>query len=558
MSAVIDQPTASGSSAAPAGAQSDGSALKRARDVLEGPQAQDPTVRLVVQRLDATGLWWIPSRNEDGRAVMTCGDAIKARERVGSGANGGIPQWAELKSMLGVVVDGDSRSHLYVAAHTRANTQFDRSKVLATLGFDLGLFELRPLVRDFDKAEAARDREPEPRSGSDVELDKNEAGWFGRINPFDVDLVIADLIGEPVDIADVVQIVDGSIDFDGGIPNTVMTNLGDRTLALEIHAPDLVTAITSVSPRSLVADIAVADRIWLGLEAKTKDNDEKKDKWLDLPPPRGPKVGILTGNGAESGRALWTDISDALKQMFPFVPDVLAPSVVVNSVPAMGLSMELVDREPEVRAVVLDGVRDLLDAGCRLITLACNTTIYFADEVSTLCAWHGAEFVSIADACLPAILRAVNKSGVGNKVGLIGIGAVVDKKGGYSGYIELLESHGLEPIACAADDLAFAVKSQKSSREFVTDFTRLMQKKFANDVKVVVLGLTEVSMVYRRSVAEAPAKRQPTREYVDPLGELGRFLALQHTLRGYLDSPVCQITDAERVEARLKERLGWP
>jgi aspartate/glutamate racemase len=520
------------------------SVLRFARAVLGLPAAFHMTVTTCVHRLDAAGYWWIPSENEGARKVRSCRQAVKYRERVGSGANGGIPLWAELKSLVGQVVDDEGKVLEVFAAHTRANTRFVPEKLLVTLGFEPGTAHLRPLVAD------AADREEEP--DEPLGLDTGDDGWFGLVNPFNVDIVIASLTGAPVDIDQITQIVDDSIALDGGIPNTLMTNLGERSLAVEIHAGDLVEAITALSPRTKVADVAEPDPIWLG-----RDGTHPRDYWLQLPPPTGPKIGILTGNGPESGRALWTDLSDALRSIYRFVPDVLAPEVMVTSVPAMGLSMDLVDRETEVEEVVLRGMRELLDAGCQLITVACNTTIYFARQIEALCASYRAEFVSIADACLPAVRNAVAAAGGEEQVGLIGIGAVVDMEAGYSGYRAPLEDAGLKVVPCPADDLAFAVKSQQTSKEFVTEFTRLMRQKLPVEVTVVVLALTEVSMVYRRSVAEAPPNRKSQRVYVDPLGELGRYLAYRYALRGYLESPVCQLNDAEYVDNRLRERLGW-
>jgi aspartate/glutamate racemase len=374
--------------------------------------------------------------------------------------------------------------------------------------------------------------------------------WFGRVNPFNVDVIVADMTQNAVRAGDIVQIVDRSVEVDGGIPDTIMTNLGERTSSLEIGAMDLRPAIASFSPTPEIADIADVDRIWLGLEG-----DPVKDYWLQCPPPYGPKIGILTGNGPDSGRMLWEDISDALHSMYQYVPDLWSPPVVVNSVPAMGLSMDLVAREDAVRTAVMAGIRSLLEAECKLITVACNTTIHFAPDIRDLCRGYSAEFVSIADACMPAIRAAVSEHGQ-KHVALVGIGAVVDMEGGHSGYQVPLESEGLTVVPCPADDLAFAVKSGRFTKAFVSEFRRIL-RELSTEVRVVILALTEVSMVYRAHTDIMLPDWEVQRVFVDPLHELGRYLAYRYVLRGYLESEVCQLKDEERVAAKLREKFGW-
>jgi aspartate/glutamate racemase len=520
--------------------------------VLDGVAAADPIATACITRLNAWGGWWRPSENEGKQAVWTCRQAVKYRERVGSGSTGGIPLWAELKSLVGQVILDDG-SRLLFAAHTRANTKFETAKIAEALGFDPAQTRVEALISEVQEGEPGGEfvekGEQPPMNVLNVEA-KDE--WFGRVNPFNVDIIVSSILGTAVGADEIVQIVDHSIDLDGGTPDTLMTNLGERTIALEIASVDLVNALESLSSTVKRADISLGDGIWQG-----KEGEHLRDYWLQLPPSRGPKIGILTGNGADSGRALWLDISNAVRSIYSFVPDVLAPEVVVHSLPAMGLSMELVDREDEVEQVVLGGIRALLGTGCTLITVACNTTIYFADEIRVLCDQFDAEFISIADACVPAIEAALPEVGESRQVGLIGIGPVVDLADGYSGYKEPLESRGLSVVPCPAERLAYLVKSMKpDDKSFVTTFTRLMRQMFPPEVKVVVLALTEVSLVYRQTTKDAPQRRSQ-RVYVDPLLELGRYLAYRYLLRGYLENAVTGIDDSEYASTQIRREFGW-
>jgi aspartate/glutamate racemase len=509
-------------------------------------ELDDQVVAVCIARLDSSGVWWARSKNFKGIAVKSCRDAVKHRNRVGSGRNGGIPLWAELKSLLGWLLDSEGHVLTTFAAHTRANTQFNHDRLIEALGYEPRAARIHALVDEAMPGGTA----VHYSDGLELPAHLGEARWFGRVNPFNVDLIVADITGEFVDADDVVQVIDCSVEADGGVPDTLMTNLGERTSSLEIGAFDLERALASFSTTPRIADIADVDPIWLGLRG-----DPVKDYWLQCPPPYGPKIGILTGNGPDSGRTLWSDVDDALHSIYHHLPDLWAPPVVVNSVPAMGLSMDLVARKDDVRAAVIAGVTSLLEAECKLVTVACNTSIYFAREIEELCLRYSAEFVSIADACMPAVRAAVTEHGQ-TQVALVGTGSVVDMEGGHSGYRVPLESKGLTVVPCPAEDLAFAVKSGRFTKAFVTEFRRIM-RQLSPDVKVVILALTEVSMVYRAHTNMLLPEWEVPRVFIDPLHELGRYLAYRYLLRGYMESPVCQIREEKQVVARLRGRFGW-
>lgn len=462
--------------------------------------------------------------------AFSCRQAVKVRSRVGSGGNGGIPLWAELKSFVGGVFDANGGLVEAFAAHARANCDFVPERLLEILGHESSKHTVKELV---------------PSEGSPNEGDGESDSWFGLVNPFVVDLVISEMTGTHVALQAVRQVVDYSVDLNGGVPDTLMTNAGSRTRSIEMTPTDLVRGLSAVSPATVSGQVCEPSQIWLGLGGR-----HRKHYWLQLPPPSGPKIGILTGNGPDSGRTLLQDLLESLRDAYTFLPDVLMPPVVVNSIPAMGLSMELVQRRDEVGQVVLAGVEELLETGCKLVTVACNTSIFFDSEIRDLCGLYDATFVSIAHASVEALEAA---DATAATVGLVGIGPVIDLEGGFSGYKAPLEDRGFDVAPCDGGTLAYHVKSQgDDDPRLVTEFRSLMRDM----PDVVILALTEVSMLYRRHKAKLNPNRPDSRTYIDPLAELGRELAFQYLVRGYLESEVCQMQDAPYVSSHVRKKLG--
>lgn len=496
---------------------------------------------LCVSRLNEAGRPWRESLNEGDGDALSCMHAIRKRDRLGSGNNGGIPLWAELKSIVGIAKSSDGRTIPY-AAHTRANTRIDERLLILALGLDPEETSLQSILDEETEHDESRFA---------TALEAMRQRWFGLVNPFTADWVLSELSGRDLSLPDVVQLFDVSLSLPGGVPDTVMTNLGDRTRAMEISPGDLIGAVRALSGPIYLQEIAVPCPIWLGQGGRYR-----KDVFMNWPPPAGPRIGVLTGNGPESGVTLWGDIIAAVRRLYPQVPDVLMPDVLVQSVPGMGLSMDLATREKDVREIVLSGIRDLLRLDCKLVTVACNTTIHFEPEIAALCAEFGARFVSIAEAAVPAAARALAKQPDGTGVGLIGIGPVIDFDGDHSGYRSYLEDAGITVATCAADDFAFRIKNQPDSTSRATTFGKLV-RGLPPTADVVILALTEASIVFRRDIAPRLNKRSDLRVYIDALAELGTYMAFVYLMSGYLESEVCQITDAPMIESRLRERLGW-
>lgn len=442
--------------------------------------------------------------------------------------------------MIGIAESRNGETTVPFAAHTRANTRFEPSELIRALGLAPESASLRSLLDE----DEGYDDSPLQRVISDT-----REKWFGLVNPFSAARALADFADLDVGLADVSQIFDRSLLLPGGTPDTVMTNLGERTRAMELSPRDLIAAVQLLSPSTLVDRIAAPCPIWLG-----QSGEHRKDVFMRWPPPAGPRIGILTGNGPESGLQLWADIIAVLRKIYPEVPDVFMPDVAVHSVAEMGLSMELETREKHVRQVVLDGVRKLLALDCKLVTIACNTTIYFEREIANLCGECGARFVSIAEAAVPAAQRALAGCSSGGNVGLIGIGPVIDIAGEFSGYRRHLEEAGIAVTTCAADNFAFEVKARPDNRHRLGTFGKLVTT-LPESTEVVILALTEASLVYREYAQKQAEARGDHRIYIDALGELGAYLAIEYLVAGYRESAVCQIRDVGGLAEKLRTAL---
>ncbi|HST32046.1 MAG TPA: hypothetical protein VLJ80_00865 [Solirubrobacteraceae bacterium] len=427
------------------------------------------------------------------------------------------------------------------AAHTRANTRIDRERLMRALAMDPSTTSLRSFI----------DEDANPLDPSASFLNNMRDRWFGLINPFSVDWAISEYEGLELSLKEIVQVFDLSLFLPGGFPDTVMTNIGDRTRAMELTPGDLIGAIRAVSGLAEIQPIASPCPIWLGQAGK-----HRKDVFMNWPPPQGPRIGILTGNGPESGLYLWQHVISAVRKIYPKVPDVFMPDVVIHSAPEMGLSMELASRENAVREIVVRGIKHLLEADCKLVTVACNTTIYFEEELTALCSRYGARFVSIAEAAIPAVSRALATRPSGEGVGLIGIGSVIDIEGAFSGYRRHLEDAGISVTTCAADEFAFDIKNEPEKGSRATAFERLVARLPAT-AGVVIIALTEASIVYPDYSQRRSKKRPDPRVYVDAVAELGAYMAFNYLATGYAESEVCQITDMPTTARKLRERLGW-
>jgi aspartate/glutamate racemase/prolyl-tRNA editing enzyme YbaK/EbsC (Cys-tRNA(Pro) deacylase) len=367
----------------------------------------------------------------------------------------GIPLCDELKTGLGEV--NTAGSARFVAVHCRGHQRLDEAKLSRALG---GSF----------------------RRLTPTELLELFGAEKGLVNPF----ALAVRGG-------VQQVFDVTVAQRYFPPYTMMTNIGDLTYGVEFYPAEIIPTIEG----AIIADIVTI----AGKRVPTQH-----------------KFGILTGNGPESGILLWESLNAlirAYKKMFR--GDISFPSVMVTSRPEMGLSMELADREAAVRAVVLDGARELCERGATVLAIACNTSQYFCEEVTALCSQYGAQFISIPDATASYLSRHGIQS-----FDFLGIGAVSDftKWSGFgrsmTGFdVRFPSERNLAKLATLAYDI---------KREVVTGKTINLVRDVINqttETDVVVLALTELSIV---QASQKPSQRSAKR-FVDTLNILAERMA---------------------------------
>lgn len=375
----------------------------------------------------------------------------------------GIPLWDELKSHVGAYESPAGRR--YVAAHCRANVARDDSKIDALVGFPVVRVEAEELARVFGLE-------------------------YGLVNPFALARHL-----------DVLQFFDPSVLAASPAPSTMMTNAGHVEWGVEFHPAQVVERLD----RSQVAELAVG---------------------TGVPPVADPALGILTGNGPESGIELWRRINAyvAASPEHAFRGDTSYPRVSVVSLPGMGMSMQLPVRQREVREVVLTGVDTLVSSGASVIGVACNTTQFFSPAIRDRCREHGVSFVSLVDATRK-VLRDLGVS----KVDLMGIGPVVDLAG-WSDFKRLSDEIDIvvpSPRDVAQiTELAWEVKArQEHTPGGAVGKLQLMLSR-SSSTETILIALTELSVV----LAEHPKiasriQRETGKTVVDSLTALAHAMA---------------------------------
>ena len=491
-------------------------------------------------RLTELEVWWRARTNHDGQEAWGCGQAVTVRDRLGSGEYNGVPLWVELKSKIGIFIEKSSGKEHFFAAHSRGNCRFNDKDIAQVLGIDMQAVKLVSFL------------DGEGSSQGDL----SESEIYGLVNPLNVELLFASQ-GYEVSFEDITQIFDVCLMTQEGYPQTVTTNFGQRTVAIEVRPDDLIAAIASSATKSVTAPISQPNPVWLGIEG-----EPKRDYWSKFPPPNGPKIGILTGNSPESGLTLWQDFLTVYRNCFNNTADVLMPETMIISIPQMGLTMELIEREEYVWVHIKKSIENMLESGCKLITVACNTTIYFEPQICRLCEPYGARFVSIAEASIAAVKSKLSKS-TQEKVGIVGIGPVINMDDEFSGYKIHFDRNSIVPMPFDGTDIAYEIKNagtdNRKINSAVTKLRNLINRQIGDTDIVVVLALTEVSLAFRRH-KETASKKGPTYDnYIDPLEELARYLVYEYVHEGYKNSQICQIPDdfpvAEKLNRILNARL---
>ena len=376
---------------------------------------------------DFNDLWYKLSRNSRNREVFSCPDAAANRMRLCNDDEPGIPIFDELKTELGYFIDKNKKQQK-VLVHCRGNQKVDRLKISNILNAEYQRIENKGVTK-------------------------------GLINPFGVEF------------RDLLQIFDISTVKQFHPPYTMMTNAGDYKLGIEFYPKELI----SVLNHTIVDDII------------RKDNYNNFIKH---------KIGIVTGNGPDSGMLLWRKINNAVKdnlskrKKLSFSGDLSFPEISIESIPEMGISMELEDRLKATELVVLKSVINLCKNGATLICLACNTTQYFKQEIEELCDIYNVEFLSI-----PEVLEEYLVKSKIDSFDFIGISYVADFEK-YSAYKYLNNKFSIsvnQEVLKDIDKLAFVIKMFPDNYQKIQPLGKILEQKTINDT--VVVALTEISTV---------------------------------------------------------------
>lgn len=388
-------------------------------------------------------------------AAMSCADAANKRKRLGG--EHGIPLCDELKSNIGYYISNGGKKYLLI--HCRGNQMIDDERINSLLGSEYVRLPNEDLLTEFNCE-------------------------YGLVNPF--------FFGS--NFPEIEQVFDKSVLEDFFPPYTLMTNAGDKNWGIEFKSRELLNLLKTTR----VADIIT---------------EESKIKI------RKHKIGILTGNSPESGIFLWQKLNETIRAKLgdDFLGDLSFPAVLVESMPGMGLSMELDKRDNETWQVVEDGITTLCKNGATIIGIACNTTQYFSEQVTEICKRYGAEFFSMVEAVNSYLIQKNIKH-----FDFLGIEFVTDFNK-WSDFRELNQNYKIEIPSIKnlekIKELAFEGKQKVFSSAGINGVRDLI--KNSTKTKNIIIALTEISILL--STHKPP--KGDDRLYIDTLTLLANKMA---------------------------------
>lgn len=407
---------------------------------------------------------FILSRNP---AVGSCRDARTHRYRLG---HVGIPLCDELKSIVGTI-ENDESAKRFIVVHCRSNLDIDYKQVLATLNSHgkLRILKEKKLFEVF-------------------------GANYGTVNPPRLELRASE--------TNLIHIFDESVfRVEVKLPGTMMTNAGHHTWAVEFDPVELFKSMDN----AIRSNISIPNQIINGNEVLSKLNPKS--------------VGIITGNGPDSGMALWRQINDSIAGIkgSRFQGDLSLPIIHVASLPALGLSMELDRRWEATWATLEETVRSFCKKGVKIICLACHTTHYFAPDIKKICKEYGVTFISMADAVIDYIrVRNINE------VAILGIPHVADL-GEWSPY-SALNKYNIEQLSTKTladfQELGYIVKQKASKDKGFQRLVHLLKTQVKSEH--IIIALTELSILLQ---GQRKKNRKNQRHIVDALVLYGEAVA---------------------------------
>jgi len=283
-------------------------------------------------------------------------------------------------------------------------------------------------------------------------------------------------------------------------PYTMMTNAGDFKYALEFEVNSLIDSLDN----AVVKDVIRVDNYRNYIRHK---------------------VGILTGNGPNSGILLWEKINECVKQeldvklQYAFRGDLSYPEIIVASVPDMGISMELDKRLDSTEKVLVKSTIDLCENGITILCIACNTTQYYKNKIENICNLYNVRFVSI-----PEVINNYLKRNNIKAFDFIGISHVVDFEG-LSAFKELKDGYTISTLSSDAvtkiNELAFIVK-RSTTKTIPMQAINILKNAIRQETtcNTVVVASTEIS-----TILSEHKKSFPDKTIVDSLQLLAEDIA---------------------------------
>jgi aspartate racemase len=258
-------------------------------------------------------------------------------------------------------------------------------------------------------------------------------------------------------------------------PATVMTNAGEKTWAIEF---DPLFFINHIQNKKVISFSVL-------------ENDLPAWEFYT-----GPKsIGIITGNGPDSGMTLWNNINLHIKNVWGkhFLGDISFPRVHVVSMPSMGLSMELDKRQTATWQTIEQAIEYLLCQNIEILTLACHTTHYFTEEIKEKLENTTCTFISMPE----VVVNYIYDRGIEN-LAILGINYVADLEK-WSAYSQLKEItiESLKPETIQKlHELGYNVKMKEN---FPANFQKL-KTLITDEVKSdnVLIALTELSILLEK------------------------------------------------------------
>lgn len=436
--------------------------LGKAISLLKDSESKIPeSVKNVIQFCCDRNVGFILSRNIK---VFSCKDARSNRVRLG---HVGIPLFDELKSIV-FVGKNNMGKEVIVAAHCRGHMNISVKRLMK-----LCEFQSLPIIL------------PE----SDL---KSRFGMqFGTVNPMLLDI---NSNGKIINIFDV-----SLTETMEQCPGTMMTNAGNHTWGIEFDPILLINSIYN----SRIESIA---------------EDDKELEYYELPQSTTPKsIGIITGNGPDSGISLWKKINNYFAELLGvhFIGDISLPKVTIISLPAMGLSMELAERDDATWTVLTEAINKMQCNNVDILTLACHTTHYYTAKIREMFEYENKIFVSMPETTIDYIKREKLSD-----LAIIGISYVANLQE-YSAYSELRKLN-IEAISdktlARFHDIGYEVKKMKDLHPVFQKFTSLLKTEIKSSN--IVIALTELSILI-----ESQKKHYGQKNIIDPLDIYAKEIA---------------------------------